>query len=124
MVEIGVRIRVEIRQRVVDVGALFAGEEDVFRVVLLAGDAERQHVADSEIPGEVILQLPARIAEFVVRREGFRTERRVDRAGVQDVDEREELPDITAALIAVAVADDELLYVALERIEFHSPTNE
>ena len=63
-------IGLEVGQRVADVGALLAGEEDVLGVVLLGRAAERQGVLLAEL-GEAVLELERVVAQLVVRREGL-----------------------------------------------------
>ena len=113
-----VGVRVEVLQRVVHVDALLAGEEDVLGVVLLDRGAERQRVLVAEFR-QTVLRLKRVVAQLVVRRERLGPKRRIgDAAAVQDVDERKQFVDRTAALVLMRVADDEVVrqVVAEDRV--------
>ena len=102
------RVEIEVGERVVHVHALRTREEDVLRVVLLVAHAKRQVVV-ATVDREVVLELRALVAEFVVRRERLETERRQDRAGFEDVHHREERPARRAALVVLRVTDDHVV---------------
>ena len=106
LADVVVGVRVEVGERVVDVGALRAGEEHVLRLVALDAHAGGERVV-AAVPGEVVLQLERVVAQLVVGGERLEAERGVDRARVQDVDHREQLAPRLAALVLVGVAHDQ-----------------
>src|SRR5690606_30908499 len=100
-----VRVRVEVGERVVRVGALRAGEEHVLGLVSFRADAERQRVPRAE-DREVVLELEAAIAQLVAGRERLEAERGVDGTALEDVHEREERAARVTALVLMRVPDD------------------
>src|SRR5206468_4848269 len=119
--EVAVRVSVEVRQRVVRVGALDAEVERVVGVELLERASERDRVLARELR-DAVLHLERVVAQQVVWRERLVAERRVCAAcSVADDDKRERrhLSLIAAALVLVREADEQVVReVAEYRVPF------
>jgi hypothetical protein len=77
-------------------------------VVLLDRAAEGERVSVAEFR-EAVLRLECVVEEEVQRRKRLGSERRVGVAARQDVDERKELVELTAALVLLRVAGNQVV---------------
>ena len=106
--EEAVGVGVEIRERVVHVGALQPGREAVVGPIALRRHTEGQVVLVG-VNGEVVLKLQRVVPQHVVGRERLEPERQVVRTVVVDVYQREKRTLRLAAFVIRGVARDDLV---------------